>query len=183
MRITRSTALALVGAGLAIAQSGRVSAQTATVRIAYSPTDSSMEPYVASYLRRVHMPPIAANARPPARELLSENLIFERARAGLSQTGLADAAGLSRQTISEIERAATNPSLDVIDRIVAALNISIDRLFVLHRSGLVDDDELARRRASGREDTVDALEALDAIEEAAGRPRRFSNAGRPRLGR
>jgi len=129
------------------------------------------------------MTPVAPNARPPSRELLSGNLTFERARAGLSQTGLADAAGLSRQTISDIERGATNPSLDVIDRIVDALGITIDRLFVPHPSGLVDDDELVRRRASGREDTVDAFEALDAIEEAAGRPRRFSNAGRPRMGR
>jgi len=129
------------------------------------------------------MTPVAPNARPPSRELLSGNLMFERARAGLSQTGLADAAGLSRQTISDIERGATNPSLDVIDRIVDALGITIDRLFVPHPSGLVDDDELVRRRASGREDTVDAFEALDAIEEAAGRPRRFSNAGRPRMGR
>lgn len=129
------------------------------------------------------MPPITPNARPPSRELLSGNLIFERARAGLSQTGLADAAGLSRQTISEIERGATNPSLDVIDRIIDALGITIDRLFVLHSSGVVDDVELEQRRASGREDTVDAFEALDAIEEAAGRPRRFSNAGRPRMGR
>jgi transcriptional regulator with XRE-family HTH domain len=109
--------------------------------------------------------------------------MFERARAGLSQSGLADAAGVSRQTISEIERGTTNPSLDVIDRIVDALGITIDRLFLRHRGGLVDDDELARRRATGREDTVDAFEALDSIEEAAGRPRRFSNAGRPRIGR
>ena len=128
------------------------------------------------------MTPVAPNARPPSRELLSGNLTFERARAGLSQTGLADAAGLSRQTISDIERGATNPSLDVIDRIVDALGITIDRLFVPHPSGLVDDDELVRRRASGREETVDAFEALDAIEEVAGRPRRFSNAGRPRMG-
>jgi transcriptional regulator with XRE-family HTH domain len=128
------------------------------------------------------MTSITPNARPPSRELLRGNLVFERARAGLSQTGLADASGLSRQTISEIERGATNPSLDVIDRIVDALGITIDRLFVFHRPGLVDDDELERRRAAGRDDTVDASEALDAIEEAAGRPRRFSNAGRPRMG-
>jgi transcriptional regulator with XRE-family HTH domain len=68
--------------------------------------------------------------------------MFERARAGLSQLGLADISGLSRQTISDIERGATNPSLDVIDRIVAALDITIDRLFVPQRSALVDDEEL-----------------------------------------
>jgi transcriptional regulator with XRE-family HTH domain len=129
------------------------------------------------------MTQIAPNARPTSRDILSGNLVFERARAGLSQTGLADVAGVSRQTISEIERGTTNPSLDVLDRIVGALGITIDRLFVPHLSGLADDDELARRRSSGRDDSVDAFEALDAIEEAAGRPRRFSNAGRPRMGR
>ncbi len=129
------------------------------------------------------MPPTTPAPHQSSRHLLSGNLIFERARAGLSQSGLADAARLSRQTISEIERGVTNPSLEIIDRIAGALNIPIDRLFVPHQSGLVDDEELARRRATGREETVDALEALDAIEEAAGRPRRFSNAGRPRVGR
>ena len=117
-------------------------------------------------------------------ELLGGNLIFERARAGLSQTALANAAGVTRQTISEIERAATNPTIDVLDKIVSALGISIARLFVQHVSGLVDDDELIRRRASGRDDTVDARTLLDAVDEAAGRsPRRYSPAGRPRLGR
>jgi len=129
------------------------------------------------------MLPTTPAPHPSSRQLLSGNLIFERARAGLSQSGLAEAAGLSRQTISEIERGATNPSLEIIDRIAAALQISIDRLFARHQSGLVDDEELARRRASGREETVSAFEALDAMEEAAGRPRRFSNAGRPRVGR
>ncbi len=123
-------------------------------------------------------------ARPPSRELLAGNLIFERARAGLSQTALANAAGITRQTISDIERAATNLTIDVLDKIAGALGIPIDRLFVQHLSGLVDDDELARRRASGREDTVDARALLDAVDEAAGRPsRRYSSAGRPRLGR
>ena len=123
-------------------------------------------------------------ARSPSVELLGGNLVFERARAGLSQTALAKAAGVTRQTISEIERAATNPTIDVLDKIISALGISMERLFVQHVSGLVDDKELARRRASGRDDTVDARALLDAVDEAAGRaPRRYSPSGRPRLGR
>lgn len=123
-------------------------------------------------------------ARPTSRELLSGNLIFERARAELSQAALAEAAGVTRQTISEIERASANATIDVLDKIVGALGIPLERLFVEHISGLVDDAELARRRATGREDTVDARVLLDAIDEAAGRPtRRYSAAGRPRVGR
>ena len=98
--------------------------------------------------------------------MLVENLIFERARAGLSQTALAKAAGVTRQTISEIERAGTNPTIDILDRIISALGISMERLFVQHVSGLVDDEELARRRASGRDDTVDARALLDAVSSA-----------------
>ncbi len=74
--------------------------------------------------------PTAPNRRTSSRELLGGNLIFERLRAGISKAGLADATGLSRQTISEIERGTTNPNLDVIDRIVDALGITIDRLFI-----------------------------------------------------
>ena len=125
---------------------------------------------------------MAQTARPTSRELVSGNLIFERARAGLSQAALADAAGVTRQTISDIERSAANPTVDVLDKIVNALGIPVDRLFVQHISGLVDDEELLRRRATGREDTVDAWTLLDAIDEAAGRPsRHYSAAGRPRV--
>ena len=124
----------------------------------------------------------SAKTRTPSREVLSGNLIVERARARLSQAALADAAGITRQTISDIERGATNATLDILDRIVDALGISIDRLFVLPFEGVADDDELLRRRASGREDSVDASDFLVAIDEAAGRPTKgYSAAGRPRL--
>ena len=125
----------------------------------------------------------APAARPPSRQILSGNLIFERARAGLSQAGLAEASGVSRQNISDIERGVVNPSLDILDRLAGALGIFIDQLFIYREPGTVDDDELQRRRAAGRDDSVDALEFLDAVEESAGRPRRFSNAGCPRMGR
>ena len=126
----------------------------------------------------------APSARPTSRKLLSENLIVERARAGLSQTALAEATGVTRQTISEIERAATNATVDLLDKISDALDIPIEQLFVDHISGLVGEDELARRLASGRQDAIDARALLDAVDEAAGRTsRRYSSAGRPRMGR
>lgn len=108
--------------------------------------------------------------RRASREILNGNLIFERARARLSQAAPAQASGVTRQTISEIERGVANPTLDVIDRIASALGLGIgaDRLFVYRRPGLVHDDELERRRAEGPEESVDAWDALAAIEEAAG---------------
>jgi transcriptional regulator with XRE-family HTH domain len=125
----------------------------------------------------------AATVRPPSREIVGGNLTFERARAGLSQSGLSDASGVSRQTISEIERGTINTNLDVLDRLAGALGISISRLFIEQDSGHFDDDELARRRSAGATEFVDAFESLDATEELAGRPRKYSNAGRKRLER
>lgn len=120
----------------------------------------------------------------PAREILSANLIIARARARMSQAALAEAAGVTRQTISDIERSATNATLDVLDKIVDALGISIDRLFTPPFSGVANDDELLRRRASPREENVDARDLLVAIDEAAGRPTKgYSAAGRPRVRR
>jgi transcriptional regulator with XRE-family HTH domain len=127
---------------------------------------------------------ITATARPPSREILSGNLIIARARARLSQAALAEAAGVTRQTISDIERGATNATLDVLDKIVEALGISIDQLFVPPFTGIMDDDELLRRRASPREENVDARDLLVAIDEAAARPTKgYSAAGRPRIRR
>jgi transcriptional regulator with XRE-family HTH domain len=130
------------------------------------------------------MSPNAPTSRPPSREILSGNLIIARARARLSQAALAEAAGVTRQTISDIERGATNATLDVLDKIVEALGISIDRLFIPPFEGVVDDDELLRRRAARRDENVDARDLLIAVDEAAGRPTKgYSAAGRPRVRR
>src|SRR5665213_1454257 len=114
--------------------------------------------------------PVKPTARRPSREILSGNLIVARARARISQSALAEAAGVTRQTISDIERGAANVTLDVLDKIVAALGISIDRLFEPPFRGVVDGDELLRRRNTAREDFVDARDLHAAIDEAAGRP-------------
>jgi len=119
----------------------------------------------------------------PPHELLAANLIFERARARFSQAALAEASGLTRQTISEIERGVANPTLDVMWRITTALGIPIARLFIEVNYGPVDDDELERRRATAREDSVNARDYLAALEEVDGRAApRYSGAGRPRMG-
>lgn len=128
------------------------------------------------------MPPARPIVRPPSREILSGNLIVARARARISQSALAEVAGITRQTISDIERGAANVTLDILDKIVAALGISIDRLFEPPFRGVVDDDELIRRRNAPRQDFVDARDLHVAIDEAAGRPTSGYRASRrPRL--
>ena len=63
-------------------------------------------------------------ARLSALESLRINVIVERARARLSQSELAKKAGVSRQTISRIERASSDVGLAVIERIATALGTS-----------------------------------------------------------
>ncbi len=117
----------------------------------------------------------ATKQRPPIRETLRANIIFERARARLSQAALAEAAGLTRQTISDVERCVANPTLDALERIADALGVTLNRLFVPPVGG--------RPTRGDKADRVNARDLLATVDETAGRPsRRYSNAGRPRLG-
>lgn len=126
---------------------------------------------------------IAASARAPAREVLRVNVIVGRARARLSQEELAEHAGISRPTLSRVERAAGDVGLDVIERIAGALGVAVADLLVPPCEGRVDDRELARRAAAPEDEFVDADALLEAVDEAAGRIERYSRAGRPSVAR
>lgn len=69
-----------------------------------------------------------------------------RERLGLSQEELAYRAKLDRTYISGIERDRRNPSLRSLQRIVAALDISLDELFVRARKP-ADEDRAVRPKA------------------------------------
>lgn len=136
------------------------------------------------------MPTVTPHANPrasPAVEALRVNLIVGRARARLSQQAFAERAGISRPTVSRIERGiADDVGLDIVDRIARALDVPVANLFILPSSNRVDDAELARRAAASDE-FVDAGDLFSAIDEAAGRPTsasaRYSRAGRPAVRR
>jgi transcriptional regulator with XRE-family HTH domain len=126
------------------------------------------------------------NAAPVARnsalESLRINVIVERARAKLSQAELAKKAGVSRQTISRIERATNDVGLAVIERIAVALGTTVTVLVEPYEPDLPDDAELARRAAAPPEEFIDADALIAAEAEAYGRAtklERFSRAGRP----
>lgn len=51
-----------------------------------------------------------------------------RRERGWSQEEFADRAGLHRTYVSAVERGVRNPTLTVIERLAAALNISISEL-------------------------------------------------------
>lgn len=60
-----------------------------------------------------------------------KNLRLKSARAAmdLSQQALADLVGVSRQTISAIEKGSYNPTINLCIAICKALNKTLDELF------------------------------------------------------
>ena len=52
-----------------------------------------------------------------------------RDAAGLTQSQLADRAGVNAEHISRIERAEKGPSIELLDRVAGALGVSIKALF------------------------------------------------------
>jgi transcriptional regulator with XRE-family HTH domain len=122
-----------------------------------------------------------------AREL-SVNAVILRARAGLSQTALCELAGISRDTLSRIERWEADPTLTVLEKLAAGLGVEFTALFSsehmqdVENTEDADDDDLLRLAAEGHEGSGDARALLAAIDEAAGySPERYSQAGRPRM--
>lgn len=122
--------------------------------------------------------------RAPAREVLRANIIVGRARSRLSQEQLAERSGVSRPTISRIERAQVDVGIDALERIARALGVAVADLFVPASAARVGDEELAARAAASEDEFIDAEALLAAVDEADGRPaERYSRAGRPPLAR
>jgi len=136
----------------------------------------------AYILRRSTVEHHSTRARPPALEALRVNVIVGRARARLSQSDLARKAGLSRPTISRLERAAGDIGIEAIQRIADALGTTVSHLFLTASDDHPSDAELALRAQADDDSFVDADALLEAIDEA-GRPaqvtERYSKAGRP----
>ena len=65
------------------------------------------------------------------------NLKAIRAEKGLAQERLALDAGVDRTVVSKIERAKTNPSLDVLLRLANHLDTTLDRLLKAHKPLLI----------------------------------------------
>jgi transcriptional regulator with XRE-family HTH domain len=90
-----------------------------------------------------------------------DNLARIREARGLTQSQLAEAIGANQATISKIEKGRGNPTLDMIQRIAAALKIHPSELFsrgaleqrVLDALGQLRDDQ-------AREAALTVLEAM-----------------------
>ena len=64
-----------------------------------------------------------------ARELLAFNLRMLRAERGLTKEELANLAGIDRGYVGQIESMARAVSVDIIDRLAHALEVSVVQLF------------------------------------------------------
>jgi transcriptional regulator with XRE-family HTH domain len=125
---------------------------------------------------------VAPQARLSTREVLRVNIIVGRAKSRLSQEQLAERAGVSRPTISRIERAQADVGIDVVEHIAVALGVNVAELFTPWSNEEPDESELIAR--GNDEDFIDAGDLLNAVDEANGAPlERYSNAGRPRVAR
>ena len=63
-----------------------------------------------------------------ARKLLAQNLRVMRMTRGWSQEALAEASGLDRSYIGDIERAQRNVGVDSLERLAHAFGISVPEL-------------------------------------------------------
>lgn len=64
---------------------------------------------------------------------MKNNVKLARVKVGLTQQELAEAVGITRQTISLIEKGKYNPSLKLCLQIAYIVNLSLDELFWVSR--------------------------------------------------
>jgi CheY-like chemotaxis protein len=107
-----------------------------------------------------------------AKKCFGVSVKFWRNRLGLSQEALAERSNMHRTYICDVERGARNVSLDTIERLAQALEISTFTLFFSFRkissdkSGHLDSDEMAEILIV--EDNADEAEsALRSLKRAS----------------
>lgn len=66
-------------------------------------------------------------------EVLAENLVLARTRRDWTQEMLAANSGVSRFVIARIESQARRPDLQTLEKLAAALGLTLERLLAEHR--------------------------------------------------
>jgi transcriptional regulator with XRE-family HTH domain len=88
-----------------------------------------------------------------------------REERGLSQQGLADASGVNKATINQIERGRRSPNLETLEKLAGALAVEVAEFFPKAQAPLPDFEEAGQRR----EDAVEmVLEAARRQEKQSG---------------
>jgi transcriptional regulator with XRE-family HTH domain len=78
-----------------------------------------------------------------------------RQERNLSQQGLADASGVNKATINQIERGRRSPNVETLEKITAALGVELGDLFPKGQASLLDF--VSERRKSKLPETADLL--------------------------
>lgn len=115
---------------------------------------------------QINAQPVVAQPMPGWHLLDMDNMERIRKARGLTQTQLAEAIGANQATISKIEKGLGNPTLDMIQRIAAALKV--------HPALLFKRDALEQRAAEALDNLKDdpaTKEAAVVVLEAMARPR------------
>jgi transcriptional regulator with XRE-family HTH domain len=71
---------------------------------------------------------MAPQGRRPKKQAVGERIARLRELRGLTQAELATKAGMFRETLADIERGASQPKLETLMRLAAALRVPITRL-------------------------------------------------------
>lgn len=96
-------------------------------------------------------------------KIIGNRLLAVRKRAGLTQTEVAEKAGLSDRTYADIERGSVNMRIETILRICDALHITPDEILTKDDSALSRRQEelIERLNACSEKDKDTALRLLD----------------------
>ena len=85
-----------------------------------------------------------------ARALVAWNLRRIRVRRGIAQEQLAYDAGVDRSYVGGLERETHNPTIDLLERLAATLNVPLAELFVLPARGATPPKTLQKGRKSAK---------------------------------
>lgn len=85
-----------------------------------------------------------------ARELVAWNLRRLRVSRGIAQEALAVDALIDRTYVSRLERNLENPTVAVLERLAAALNVQLTELFAEPKPGTKPPKVLPRGRKATR---------------------------------
>lgn len=85
-----------------------------------------------------------------ARARLAWNVRRLRTGRGLTQEKLAVDAGVAAPYLSRIERGVVNPTIDILDRLAAALGVEVDSLLRAPEQGSVAPEPLRAGRKPRR---------------------------------
>lgn len=93
---------------------------------------------------------------------IGNKLFAIRKRMGLTQTEVAEAAGLSDRTYADIERGTVNMRIETVLRICKALHITPDEILTVDQSNIITKQEelIERLNSCNAKDKETALNLL-----------------------